>query len=108
MLEKGIDQIEIEASEKSAFLYDLIDSSDGYYINNVDHKYRSRLNVIFRVKEDEELENKFVEEAALQGLKSIKGHKTIGGIRVSIYNAMPMEGVIKMAEFMKKFVNDNP
>ena len=108
MNEKGIDKLEEEASQKCALIYEIIDNKSEYYINNIDKFYRSRLNIVFRVKNDKELENKFIEEAAKVGLVGIRGHKTVGGIRVSIYNAMLMEGVIKMAEFMKEFMVNNP
>ena len=64
------------------------------------------MNVVFTTG-DKELDAKFVEEAAKNGLVSLKGHKVIGGLRASIYNAMPIEGVYKLVEFMKKFAREN-
>jgi len=88
-------------------LYDYIDGSDGYYTNPVDVTYRSRLNIPFRVKKDDALETKFLKEAADVGLIELKGHRSVGGCRASIYNAMPVEGVEALINFMKKFKDEN-
>ena len=74
-------------------LYGYIDSSEGYYTNNVQAKYRSRMNIPFRVSCNEELESKFIKDAAKSGLIELKGHRSVGGCRASLYNAMPIEGV---------------
>ncbi|CAI2373448.1 unnamed protein product [Moneuplotes crassus] len=108
MLKKGLDKIEEEAQTKSSMLYDYIDGTEGYYVNPVDPAYRSRINIPFRVKSDEKLEEKFVEEAKKEGLVQLKGHVSVGGIRASIYNAMPIEGVKKLVSFMEKFKEENP
>lgn len=91
--------------EKAQLLYDFIDNSK-LYKNNVEKKYRSVMNVPF-VTGNEELDNKFVKEASSQGIVSIKGHRLVGGMRASIYNAMPREGIVKLIEFMKKFEQNN-
>ena len=65
------------------------------------------MNVTF-VTENEELDKKFASEAAKAGLKNLKGHRSVGGMRASIYNAMPYEGVVKLVEFMKDFAKNNP
>jgi phosphoserine aminotransferase len=65
------------------------------------------MNVVF-VTGDGELDKKFAEEASKAGLKNLKGHRSVGGMRASIYNAMPYEGVEKLVEFMKKFARENP
>ena len=88
-------------------LYDAIDSSDGYYVNNIDPKYRSRMNIPFRVCDNKDLEAKFVAEAQEAGFISLKGHASVGGIRASIYNAMPIEGVASFVKFMQQFKKDN-
>jgi len=69
----------------------------------VDKKYRSRMNVPFRVKSDEALESKFLKEAEALNMVQLKGHRSVGGCRASIYNGMPMEGVEALVAFMKKF-----
>lgn len=89
-------------------IYDAIDNSDGYYSNPVEPKYRSRTNIPFRVKKDEKLETKFLNEAAALGLIELKGHRSVGGCRASCYNAMPIEGVETLVNFMKKFREENP
>ena len=91
--------------EKAKILYDFIDNSS-FYTNSVDKKYRSLMNVPF-VAPTEELNAKFVAEATKAGLVSLKGHRLVGGMRASIYNAMPIEGVKKLIEFMKKFEMEN-
>eukprot|EP00351_Strombidinopsis_sp_SopsisLIS2011_P000854 CAMPEP_0116876106 /NCGR_PEP_ID=MMETSP0463-20121206/8135_1 /TAXON_ID=181622 /ORGANISM="Strombidinopsis sp, Strain SopsisLIS2011" /LENGTH=109 /DNA_ID=CAMNT_0004522553 /DNA_START=793 /DNA_END=1122 /DNA_ORIENTATION=+ len=96
------------AKNKTQALYDYIDNSNGYYISKVNPKYRSRLNVPFRIMNDKNLEAKFIKEAYQLGLIDIKGHVSTGGIRASIYNAMPMEGVAALVDFMKKFKAQNP
>lgn len=89
-------------------LYETIDGSEGYYSNPVEVKYRSRMNIPFRVKCDEALETKFLKEAEAAGFIELKGHRSVGGCRASLYNAMPMEGVIALTDFMKKFREANP
>ena len=101
----GVPAIEKINRKKAAMLYDYIDSTD-FYTNNVNKEDRSIMNVVFRCANDE-LNAKFVKEAAENGLQSIKGHKLVGGMRASIYNAMPIEGVEKLIAFMKKFESEN-
>jgi len=91
--------------EKAKLLYDFIDSSS-FYTNNVEKESRSIMNVPF-VSPTAELNDKFVKEAAAEGLLTLKGHKLVGGMRASIYNAMPIEGVKKLVDFMKKFELEN-
>ncbi len=91
--------------EKAALLYDYIDSSD-FYTNSVVKEDRSLMNVPF-VTPNADLDKKFVQEAAKAGFVSIKGHKLVGGMRASIYNAMPREGIVALIEFMKKFEQEN-
>ncbi len=93
--------------EKSDMLYDVIDSSNGYYVNPVEKGSRSKMNVVFRLP-NEELEAKFVKESQAAGMSNLKGHRSVGGIRASIYNAMPVEGIKYLVEFMKKFMAENP
>ena len=91
--------------EKAKMLYDFIDNSS-FYTNKVAVKDRSLMNVPF-VSPSEELDAKFVKEATANGLVSLKGHRVTGGMRASIYNAMPVEGVKALIEFMKKFEMEN-
>ena len=109
MLEKGGIPAMSEAREKrSATLYKFIDESDGYYKNTVIPKYRSRMNIPFRICENDELEAKFIKEAAEIGLIELKGHRSVGGCRASLYNAMTQEGVDALVAFMGKFKAENP
>lgn len=108
MLDKGLDKIEEECNAKSKLMYDAFEASDGYYTNPVDPKFRSRVNIPFRVKKDADLEKKFLAEAEAKGLVQLKGHRSVGGCRASIYNAMPIEGVQALVDFMKEFQAANP
>ena len=101
----GVDAIYKNNIEKAKILYDFIDSSD-FFSSKVAKEDRSLMNVPF-VTPSEELDAKFVKEAAAEGFVSLKGHRLVGGMRASIYNAMPIEGVKKLVEFMKKFENEN-
>ena len=102
----GLENMKAYNEKKSAILYDYLDSQD-YYIAPVKKESRSMMNVTF-VTGDAELDKKFAADAAREGLKSLKGHRSVGGMRASIYNAMPIEGVEKLVAFMKKFAAENP
>jgi len=102
----GLEAIEAEAADKAQRLYDVIDNSGGWYTSPVAVDNRSHMNVVFRLP-TEELESKFLKEADAAGLKNLKGHRSVGGCRASIYNAMPIEGVDALASFMKQFQKDN-
>ncbi|MDE6398067.1 MAG: aminotransferase class V-fold PLP-dependent enzyme, partial [Clostridiales bacterium] len=91
--------------DKAALLYDFIDNSS-FYKNTVEKPFRSLMNVPF-VTPTPELDAEFVSGAAKEGLVSIKGHRLVGGMRASIYNAMPVEGIKKLIEFMAKFEKEN-
>ena len=86
---------------KSTMLYEFIDQSS-LYENRVDPKCRSRTNVTFFLK-DEGLNAEFLEQSSLAGLAALRGHKAVGGMRASIYNAMPVVGVKTLVEFMREF-----
>ena len=101
----GVKAMEKYNQEKAAILYDFIDSQD-FYKSPVKKEDRSLMNVPF-VAPSAELNDKFVKEATANGLVSIKGHRLVGGMRASIYNAMPIEGVKKLVDFMKKFAAEN-
>ncbi len=102
----GLDEMKRRNERKASLLYDYLDSQT-YYTAPVDKKCRSMMNVVF-VTGDAELDKKFASEAAKCGLKNLKGHRSVGGMRASIYNAMPEEGVAKLVAFMKKFAQENP
>lgn len=102
----GVEAIEKVNIEKAGLLYDMIDSSS-YYRGHAEKDSRSLMNVSFNLPTPE-LEAKFIKEAAEIGLNGLKGHRSIGGCRASIYNAFPREGIVKLVEFMQKFKADNP
>jgi len=99
---EGIEQVNIA---KSNLLYNLLDDSP-FYRPTAEAGSRSRMNVTFTTP-SAELDAKFVKEAAETGLLNLKGHRLVGGIRASIYNAMPLEGAQALADFMKKFEREN-
>lgn len=102
----GLDKMKEMNEKKANLLYDYLDSQS-YYIAPVKKESRSMMNVTF-VTGDAELDKKFAKEAAENGLKNLKGHRSVGGMRASIYNAMPYEGVEKLVAFMKDFAQKNP
>lgn len=91
--------------KKAAILYNFLDESK-MFRGTVEKEYRSLMNVPF-VTDDEELNKKFIKEAEAAGFANLKGHRSVGGMRASIYNAMPIEGVEKLVEFMRKFEAEN-
>jgi phosphoserine aminotransferase len=102
----GVDGAYERNSKKAQLLYDVIDGSNGYYIGHAEKDSRSMMNVTFRLPSDE-LGAKCVTEAKAVGLSGLKGHRSVGGMRASIYNAMPVEGVEKLAQFLKEFKDNN-
>ncbi len=101
----GLEAMKERNEKKAAILYDFLDSSE-MFRGTVEKKDRSLMNVPF-VTGDKDLDAKFVKEATEAGFVNLKGHRTVGGMRASIYNAMPIEGVEKLVAFMKKFEEDN-
>ena len=102
----GLEAMKEKNVKKAALLYDYLDSQN-YYIAPVKADSRSMMNVTF-VTGDADLDKKFASEAAKAGMKNLKGHRSVGGMRASIYNAMPYEGVEALVAFMKKFAAENP
>jgi phosphoserine aminotransferase len=101
----GLAVMERENEDKAQLLYDTIDATD-FYRGHADADCRSTMNVTFRLPA-EDLEKKFVAEATAQGLDGLKGHRSVGGIRASIYNAFPRAGVEALVSFMKDFERRN-
>lgn len=101
----GLEAMKEKNEKKAAILYDFLDQSS-LFKGTVVKEDRSLMNVPF-VTGNADLDAKFVKEAAAAGFVNIKGHRTVGGMRASIYNAMPIEGVEKLVEFMKKFEEEN-
>lgn len=102
----GLEAVSEVNKKKAQTLYDAIDSSDGFYAGHAEKDARSNMNVTFNLP-TRELELQFAEEAGKQGLDGLKGHRSVGGIRASIYNAFPFAGVESLTEFMAAFRSDN-
>jgi len=101
----GLEVMKERNEKKAKLLYDFLDSSR-MFKGTVEKEYRSLMNVPF-VTGSDELNAKFIDEAKKEGLVQLKGHRTVGGMRASIYNAMPYEGVKKLVEFMDRFEREN-
>ena len=102
----GLKEMQKRNERKAALLYGYLDGQD-YYVAPVEKESRSMMNVTF-VTGNAELDKKFAKEAAERGLHNLKGHRSVGGMRASIYNAMPYEGVEKLVAFMQEFAKKNP
>ena len=92
--------------KKKDAIYNLIDANPDYFCAPVRENSRSWMNIVLRLS-SEDLEQKFISEAKAEGLIGLKGHRSVGGIRVSLYNAMTLEGAEKVAEFMENFRTNN-
>lgn len=101
----GLTAMKKRNEEKAGILYDFLDQSNMFH-GTVEEKDRSLMNVPF-VTGDKELDAKFIKEAKEAGFENLKGHRSVGGMRASIYNAMPVEGVKALVAFMKKFEEEN-
>ncbi len=102
----GIRSIQEYNAKKAALLYDVIDQSDGFYIGHAKPEARSHMNVTFTIH-DQSLEAKLLEKAAQNGMIGLKGHRSVGGLRASIYNAMRLEGVQALASLLEDFAKEN-
>ncbi len=102
----GLEKMREINQRKAKMLYDAIDQSTGFYQPHADPASRSIMNVTFRLA-DEKLQDAFVKGAAERGLVELKGHRSVGGFRASIYNAMPVEGVTLLRDFMAEFRDQN-
>ena len=102
----GLPEFEKRAQERASLLYDTIDNSGGWYQCPVDANSRSLMNVVFRLP-TEDLEKKFITEASGFDLVNLKGHRSVGGVRASVYNALPLESAQSLADFMTSFQEQN-
>lgn len=102
----GIKEIYNINQEKARLIYDVIDNSNGFYKGHAIKEYRSLMNVTFTLK-NKDLEFKFIKEAESKNMIGLKGHRSVGGMRASIYNAMPIKGCKVLSQFMKEFINKN-
>jgi phosphoserine aminotransferase len=102
----GLKQVALNNQAKAKLIYDAIDYSNGFYKGTVVKEDRSLMNITFRLG-SEELEEKFIKEAKTLGMIGLKGHRSVGGVRASTYNACPYASCHALAEFMKKFQSEN-
>lgn len=102
----GLKKIEEVNNQKAKLIYDTIDSMPDFYRGTVQKEHRSKMNLTFRLP-SEDLEKKFLKEAEAKDFYGLKGHRSVGGMRASIYNAFPLEGVEKLCAFMKEFASKN-
>ncbi len=102
----GLENMQRLNRQKADTLYDIIDSHSGFYQGHALKPSRSMMNVVFRTP-SEDLDKQFVDQAAKAGMTTLKGHRSLGGIRASIYNAMPLAGVEALAQFMNDFAQRN-
>jgi phosphoserine aminotransferase len=102
----GLEAIAKINDEKAKLIYDAIDNSNGFYRGHAEKDSRSKMNITFRLP-NEDLEKQFVKEATERGLVGLKGHRSVGGLRASVYNAFPIEGAKALVEFMKEFQQKN-
>jgi phosphoserine aminotransferase len=102
----GLEEMHARNRDKANLLYQILDEAPAFFRGHAQTEARSLMNVTFRLP-SEDLERRFIAEAAEQGLVELKGHRSVGGIRASIYNAMPHEGVEALAAFMREFHERN-
>ena len=106
----GLEEMARRAAARSKLIYDIIDQSNGFYSNGIDPSARSRVNAVFRVggaAGNEALEKKFVDEAKKRRFVGVKGHRSVGGIRISMFNACPLEDARVIGDFMIDFQKAN-
>ncbi|MCK5155791.1 MAG: phosphoserine transaminase [Spirochaetales bacterium] len=101
----GVSAMQERAVVKSSLIYEAIDESNGFYLSPVDSAYRSKMNIVFRLPTPE-LDAEFVSEAQKLGMLGLKGHRSVGGCRASVYNALPKEDVVFIRDFMRSFAAD--
>ena len=102
----GVEAVLAQNKAKAQLLYDAIDESDGFYQGHAEREARSMMNVTFTLA-DKELESKFLQEAKARGFVGVNGHRSVGGCRASIYNAVPMEACEALRDFMIEFRSRN-
>jgi phosphoserine aminotransferase len=102
----GIPAMEQLAIERSGMIYKVVEESGGWFSCPVDEASRSRMNVVWRLP-TEDLEKKLIAEGLAAGMTNLKGHRSVGGCRASMYNAMPVEGAATLAQFMVDFKKAN-
>jgi phosphoserine aminotransferase len=102
----GVAQMEQYNRDKTKLIYDVIDQSSGFYLGCAQPQSRSLMNITFRIH-SEELEKQFIKESEQEGFVGLKGHRDVGGLRASTYNAVPLESCQALAQFMADFQKRN-
>ena len=102
----GVEQLEQLNRIKSALIYDVIDHSEGFYKGIIEINNRSHMNITWRMA-NEEIERQFIEESEANGFEGLAGHRSVGGLRASAYNAVPLEACQALADFMVDFARRN-
>lgn len=107
----GVKAMNQLSEDKSRLVYGLIDQSNGFYANGIEKKYRSRMNIPLRIMKDgapcEKLESAFLQEATKRNMIELKGHRAVGGIRVSLYNGVTLQETTQLVDFMRAFQTSN-
>jgi phosphoserine aminotransferase len=107
----GLKAIDQQSAQKSSLVYQTIDQSNGFYVNTIEEKFRSRVNIPLRIisngTPDEKLESLFLSEAIKSNMIELKGHRAVGGIRVSLYNGVSLEETNQLVNFMRTFQTNN-
>ncbi len=107
----GLKSINQQSDKKSSLVYQTIDQSNGFYVNSIDKKYRSRVNIPLRIikngQPDDKLETSFLNEAIKLNMIELKGHRATGGIRISLYNGITVEETNILVNFMRTFQTNN-
>jgi len=107
----GLKAITKQSDKKSSLVYETIDQSNGFYVNSIDKNYRSRVNIPLRIVTNnvpnEKLESLFLSEAIKSNMIELKGHRAVGGIRVSLYNGVTLEETTQLVNFMRTFQTNN-
>lgn len=107
----GLKAINQQSDKKSSLVYDVIDESNGFYVNSIEKKFRSRVNIPLRIvtngTPNEKLESLFLSESIKSNMIELKGHRAVGGIRVSLYNGVSVEETNELVNFMRTFQTNN-
>ena len=107
----GLKAMNQQSNEKSSLVYQIIDQSNGFYVNLIDKKYRSRVNIPIRIVKngipDQKLESLFIDEAIQSNMFELKGHRAVGGLRISLYNGISLQDTKKLVHFMRIFQTNN-
>jgi phosphoserine aminotransferase len=107
----GLKSINQQLDKKSSLVYEIIDQSNGFYVNSIEKKFRSRVNIPLRIETNgvpnEKLESLFLNEAIKSNMIELKGHRAVGGIRISLYNGVSLEETTQLINFMRIFQTNN-